>query len=234
VALHPDYAALDLRNVTSPAYGVGAQPGILFQPTKELSLGVTYISPQSTDFSNAINFGGQQFDLEMEAPQQAAFGAVYELFDGKLLVEANVKWINWSGAKGYEDFDWNDQWVFSVGAQCQVIPDRLFFRAGYNFGENPVEKHNGWSPADTVNVQGAPFPGYYYETFRVIGFPAIVEHHLTAGLGYRFSDRFSLDAGFVYAFSNSIKERGFGFSGPVTIASELEEYGADFGLSWRF
>jgi len=207
VALHPDYATLDLRNVTSPAYGVGAQPGILFQPTKELSLGVTYISPQSTDFSNAINFGGQQFDSEMEAPQQAAFGAAYELFDGRLLVEANVKWINWSGAKGYEDFDWNDQWVFSVGAQCQVIPDRLFFR---------------------------PFPGYYYETFRVIGFPAIVEHHLTAGLGYRFSDRFNLDAGFVYAFSNSIKERGFGFSGPVTIASELEEYGADFGLSWRF
>lgn len=55
------------------------------------------------------------------------------------------------------------------------------------------------------------------------GFPAIVEHHLAAGIGYKFTDTFSLDLGFVYAFENSISETGTNLSTyPVTIESAIK------------
>lgn len=234
LALHVDYATLDLRNGASPAYGIGVQPGVIVRPTDSLTLGLTYLSPQSTDFSRVIRFGSDQFDLELEAPQQVGLGVGYELFDHRLLVEVDVRWVNWADAKGYSDFDWNDQWIVGVGAQYELVLDRLFLRAGYNYGENPLKENNGWSPARTVNVQGAPFPEYYYETFRIIGFPAIVEHHLTAGIAYYPTQYFSIQAGFMYAFKSVIEEDGFGFNGPVTIRSDLQEYGVDFGLNWRF
>ena len=88
----------------------------------------------------------------------------------KLLLEADVKWINWNGANGYDDFGWGDQWVFAVGAQYQPI-QKLFLRMGYNYGENPVNEHNGWNGHSLTTVQGNTMPRYYYETFRMIGFP---------------------------------------------------------------
>ena len=32
-----------------------------------------------------------------------------------LLVETDVKWLNWANAAGYKDFDWNNQWVYAIG-----------------------------------------------------------------------------------------------------------------------
>ena len=104
------------------------------------------------------------------------------------------------------DFDWNDQWVYAVGFQVEPKKN-LFLRAGFNYAKNPVDDHDGFvgafgaeGPLDVVNVQGAPFPRYYYETFRIIGFPAIVEKHLTLGAGYRFTERFSMNLGYMHAF----------------------------------
>jgi long-chain fatty acid transport protein len=77
--------------------------------------------------------------------------------------------------------------------------------------------------------------GYYYETFRIIGFPAIVEHHLSVGLGYRLSDRSSLDAGYTHAFRNTITEQGTNLLGsPVTLSSRLSEDSFELGFKYRF
>lgn len=46
-------------------------------------------------------------------------------------------------------------------------------------------------------------PTYYYETFRIIGFPAIVEQHLTFGIGYMFTESLKIDVGYMYAFENT-------------------------------
>jgi long-chain fatty acid transport protein len=78
------------------------------------------------------------------------------------------------------------------------------------------------------------FPNPVYEEFRIIGFPAIVEHHLTAGIGYEFSPKFAINLGYVHAFENDIKESGTGFFGPETLKSTLSENALDFGLTWRF
>jgi long-chain fatty acid transport protein len=79
------------------------------------------------------------------------------------------------------------------------------------------------------------FPDYYYETFRLIGFPAIVEHHATVGVGYAFSDKCELNLGYTHAFENSVTEHGQFMGGPAaTIKSSLSEDSIDFGITWRF
>ncbi|CAB5118559.1 hypothetical protein D3OALGA1CA_2449 [Olavius algarvensis associated proteobacterium Delta 3] len=233
LAVHIDYATLDLRSGSSPGYAFGFQPGVIWHPVENLSLGLSYISAQSVDHEKVFPaaFGGG--DLTLESPQQATIGAAYTFLNGTLLVEADAKWLNWSSAKGYSDFDWKDQWVFNIGGQYQVI-EKLFLRLGYNYGSNPVEEHNGWG-AGSVNVQGTTFPDYYYETFRIIGFPAIVEQHFTAGIGYQFTETFRLDLGFMYAPENTMTEQGTDvFGNPVTIESSLSEIGVDFGVTFRF
>jgi len=234
LAVHIDYANLDLRNGSSPGYSFGFQPGIIWQPTDNWSFGLNYVSSQSVDHTNVMATPTGSADLTLEAPQQATVGAAYTFLNGRFLVEGNAKWVNWANADGYSDFGWKDQWVFAIGGQYQVI-EKLFLRLGYNFGNNPVEENNSWTGTDIINVQGTDFFRYYYETFRIIGFPAIVEQHFTAGIGYQFTERFRLDLGFMYAPENTITETGTDiYGGPATIEASLSEIGVDFGLTWRF
>jgi long-chain fatty acid transport protein len=239
LAAHIDYATLDLRSGTSPGYALGLQPGVIFKPTDDLSFGLSYVTAQSVKHTNVKDFdppaGNGLDDLELEAPQQVALGGAYTFFGGKFLLEADAKWLDWKNAKGYKDFDWDSQWVFAIGGQLEVV-DNLFLRAGYNFGTNPVKEHNGWTAADTVSVQGHSLPQYYYETFRIVGFPAIVEQHYTFGAGYQFSENLRLDLGFMFAPENTITETGSdpAGAGQATISSSLSETSVDLGFTWRF
>lgn len=231
-----DYANLDLRNGSSPGYGIGVQLGAIYKPSNELSFGLTYVSPQNVDHDNVADFDGDgNLDtLKVEAPQQVGFGAAYDFFSSKLLVEADLKWLNWSEANAYKEFDWDDQWVFAIGGELEPTKN-LFLRLGYNYGKNPVNTHNGFNGTGTTSVQGKTMNTYYYETFRIIGFPAIVEHHITGGIGYQFTDRFMIHAGAVFALENDIKQSGTDVTGqPVTMESSLSEYSIDFGFTWRF
>lgn len=108
----------------------------------------------------------------------------------------------------------------------------MFLRAGYNYGENPVKEHSSFDSTGTTVVQGVPFPNPAYESFRIIGFPAIVEHHLTLGIGYEVSDQFSFHLGYVHAFEETIRETDS--SGGLAYESTLSEDSFDFGLTWRF
>jgi long-chain fatty acid transport protein len=234
VAAHVDYGMLDLRNGTSSGYAFGVQPGMIYKPTDNASLGLVYTSPQKVTHQNVLNFGGTLYDLDLEAPQQLGLGLGYEFGDSGFLLGFDVKWLNWSDAAGYSDFDWDDQWVYALGARYKAT-DKLNLMAGYNYGENPVKEHNNFNGDQMINVQGIMMPTYYYETFRIVGFPAIVEHHITLGLAYQFTDSFIMTLGYMHAFENTIKQTGT-FGGPqaASLESTLSESSYDFGLTWRF
>jgi len=236
LALHIDYGDLDLQQGGSSGYALGVQGGIIYKATDRLSLGVTYITPQSITHENVTDFDGDgNYDsLKLESPQQAGIGVSY-LFPGNwLMMEGDVKWLNWGSANGYEDFDWEDQWVFAVGAQFMPT-SKLSLRLGYNYAKSPVNEHNGFNGMGSTNVQGKRIPNYYYETFRIIGFPAVAEHHVTVGVGYQFTPTFSVNLGYMHAFSNTVTESGTNIAGqPVTLESTLSEDALDFGLTWRF
>ncbi|MCF7668679.1 MAG: outer membrane protein transport protein [Verrucomicrobia bacterium] len=236
-AMHVDYATLDLGEGSSSGYGIGAQPGFIYKMTDDLSLGFSYISPQEVSHDRVTDFDGDgsMDTLKLEAPQRVGVGIAYELFKKRLLLEVDGRWVNWSGANGYDDFDWEDQWIVGVGGQYAVLPEKLFLRAGYSYGNNPVNEHNNWAAGSTTSVQGKNIPTYYYETFRIVGFPAVIEHHVTLGFGYNVTDNFSLNLGYMHAFENSISEQGPDVLGnPARIESSLSEDSLEFGLSWRF
>ena len=230
-----EYANLDLGQGSDWDYGYGLQGGAIFRPINDLSLGLNIITPRKLEFKKVADFDadGSLDDLDLEAPLEIGAGAAYAF--QKLLIEVDVKWINWSDADGYEDFDWNDQWVFAIGTQFEPIA-KLFLRAGYNYAKTPVDKNNNFDGTRTRSVQGKVIPSeYYYETFRMIGFPALAEHHITVGIGYDFTANFSANLGYMHAFKNDLSESGTTpFGQPVKIESELTEDSIDFGLTWRF
>ena len=231
-----NYSTLDLGDGTVAAYSYGVKLGGIYKPIDQLSLGLVYTSPQKATYNHVYDFSGngRRQNLTLEQPQEVGLGAAYEFVKLGVLLETNVKWINWSNADGFGDFDWDDQWVFAVGGQWEAI-DHVFFRLGYNYGKNPLKENNNWTNADFVNVQGKRLPQYYFETFRVVGFPAIVEHHVTAGIGYELGESLILNLSYMHAFENTHSEKGQGLDGqPAKIESKLYENSLSFAFTWRF
>lgn len=107
--------------------------------------------------------------------------------------------------------NWEDQWVFALGAQYE-INDSWTVRAGYNYGQNPV-------PDDTLNPL----------------FPAIVEHHITAGFTYTYHD-WDFDFAFVHAFNNDQTNDGAPSPTNPFAGTEVSMYQdtASFMISYRF
>jgi len=228
-----DYAALDLGQGTSSGYAVGVQLGAIYK-VGPVSLGLSYVTPQTVNHKRVFDFDGNGIKdgLKLEMPQTLGFGIGFSPLSN-LLIEGNFKWIDWSDAKGYEDFDWRDQYVFSLGAQYKPIP-RLSLRTGFNYGRNPVKKHNGFNAASTATtmIQGKAVNTFQYEFLRIVGFPAVVETHLTFGIGYEFSEKFAINLGYAHGFEKKISETDS--SGQFTLSSKLKEDSIELGLSWRF
>jgi long-chain fatty acid transport protein len=239
LALQIDYSNLDLGSGSSFNYGIGVQAGAIYKANDMVSLGATYVSPQEVDHKNVLNLNGTLHDLKLEAPQQVGIGIAIEPMKEKVLVEVDGRWLNWSGATGYDNFDWKDQWVLGLGAQYRPTK-QLALRVGYNYANNPVREHDNFIGAtptgpNITTVQGAPIPTYYYETFRIIGFPAIVKQHVTVGIGYELSKKFVANAGYTHGFQETISESGTNIAGqPTTLQSTLSEDSIEFGFTWRF
>jgi long-chain fatty acid transport protein len=235
-----DYTALDLGEGTSSGFGYGGQVGAIYK-LGPVSFGLSYVSPQLVDHKRVSDFGlgGNKLDLKLEMPQTVAFGIAFQpagnllLKEDNLLIEADFKWIDWADAEGYKDFGWRDQYVFGLGVQYKPIP-RLSLRLGANYGQNPVQTHNGFNPGGTTNIQGIIIPTFNYEFLRIIGFPALVETHLTCGIGYDFSERFGLNIGYTHGFAKSISESTMTPGGPIIIGAKLAEDSIDAGFTWRF
>jgi long-chain fatty acid transport protein len=240
IAGHFNYETLDLNSGKTHDWSFGFEPGITFRPVENVSLGLAYTSEQKADFKNVTDFNGdgRPDSLKLAQPQQVAFGIAAKV-TSRLLLEANVKWIDWSNADGYGDFGWKDEWVAGIGAQYELIPEKLAVRLGYDFGTNPVNGDNGWngaySPKNTTNVQGKQVPNYYYESFRTIGFPAIVENHLTFGVGYNITRQFAVNLGWVHAYDNTSASNGTNLYGqPTSLKSTLSEDSIELGVRYRF
>jgi long-chain fatty acid transport protein len=230
------YQNLDLGAGGEHGYAYGAQIGTLYH-FGMFNFGAAYTSPQKVSHENVYDFNGDgNYDnLDLEAPQNFALGVSVEPNDA-FLVEFDTKWYNWSNADGYKDFDWEDQWVFAVGAQYKAT-QALSLRIGYNYGKNPVKEHNGWNPdytdaSNSVNVQGTDVNTFNYEAFRIIGFPAIIEHHLTLGAGYEFGNNMAVNVSYMHGFEGTISESSAG--GYVDLESSLSEDAFSLGLTVRF
>ncbi|MCG6551458.1 MAG: hypothetical protein L7F77_03960 [Candidatus Magnetominusculus sp. LBB02] len=231
-----NYGMLDFGSGQSTTFGIGGQLGINFRPVDQVSMALVYTTPIQMTYGSLYDFSGtgSKGSLKLEAPQTLAAGISVETLKDVFLIETDVKWINWANADGYKDFDWRDQWVLGVGVQYRPIKG-LSLRAGYNYGINPARTHYNFNGSSMVNMQGYTMPTYYYENFRMVGFPAFPEHHITFGLGYEFTKNFAANIGYMHAFAKSTTESGTDMTGlTATLSSTLSEDSVEFGLSWKF
>ena len=229
-----DYQAADFGQGLSHNYAFGARLGAGYEYRK-WNFGVTYVSPQNVDHKRIFNFDAAPFgtstsfdDLKLENPAQYGAGVSYKGLD-KWLLSADIKYVDWTNADGYKDFGWKSQTVYALGVQNKTT-DKLTLRAGWNYGKSPLKIHNNFNLGGATNVQGTNMSTFGYEYFRIIGFPGIVETHLTIGAGYEFSPKFTLNLGYKKALAKTVTET----SGPVTLKSKLSEDAYDLGLTFKF
>ena len=209
--LRVDFA--DGSQFTGDAMGYGAdvKVGALYHVTSRVRVGVIYhAEPELGDLESkdaTLSFGDMVTGTQMGSvegevkvhdfrwPAMFGGGVAVDATD-RLTLSLDVKRIMWedvmnsmdmtftADAGGSVSFSlpqaWEDQTVWCIGAAFKAT-DVLTLRAGYNYGESPVPEAN-------VNPL----------------FPAIVEHHITAGASYAIDDQNSVHLSVVYAPENDV------------------------------
>lgn len=230
-----DYAYFNFSNGSpftgaARSYGYSGKVGVLYSPSKELSLGLTYhtesrlsdMKAQGGELSFQLNIPGMgqmpqtlagDFRIrDFQWPAMLGAGLAWHPAP-RWMIAADLRAVFWknvmkdfslnftaSGAAANGAFagqtldavlfqDWKDQTVVQIGAAFEAS-DRLTLRFGANHSSNPV-------PDNYLNCL----------------FPAIVTTHLTAGGGWKFDARSSLDASFTYGFKvSAVNGAGAGVS----------------------
>jgi long-chain fatty acid transport protein len=228
----------------------GAKIGAMYKMLPWLTVGATYTTPVRFNYTggqaslnfSALGLGRVDYDTRIAGfkwPQQVDVSFAANPTD-RLMFALTTSWINWASVNDIEitltnpnnataqllapqvnqtiPFNWKDQVVLAVGAAYTVlsdpaIKDRLVLRAGYNYSNNPV-------PNETLSPLA----------------PLILEHRLSGGFGYRFTQHWSWDSSVVYGLQNKVTNTSpnqlFGPNANVT--QSVSGYLLYNTLSYRF
>jgi energy-coupling factor transporter ATP-binding protein EcfA2 len=172
---------------TSIDYGFGFNLGAYMDVNSNLTLGFAYQSAIGMTYDNQISTasaglnGGTAFmSDDLEQPAEIKIGAAYT--HGAMTYTGDVKQIQYGSAKGYKDFNWDDQTVIALGAK--YTGQNHWWGVGLNYGEDPIKN-------DALDQR--------VDMFNNLFFPAIVETHITVGGGYMLNKNMTLEGAFVYA-----------------------------------
>lgn len=223
---------------TAGSVGIGATVGVMYRPFDALTLGAAYETHswfQEFEFDipahtvmtplGPADVPGGTETLDFDQPQMVTVGAAVRPFAGLLLV-SDVEWIRWSETNGKNlpefasnaqltggypwNMSWEDQVVFKVGAEYAATA-RVRVRAGYNYGKMPL-------------VKGAAFEN--------VAFPAIAEHHVSAGLGFDVG-KATINVAGMYSpkatLSGSNPDQGI-----AAYETTMSQYAFDLGVGYRF
>lgn len=184
------------------SFGIGAQLGMQYAVTPQVSVGLAYTTPQVFqtfeygavyENPNLANYNTPRtIKFNMDVPAVYAGGLSFTPSTA-FTFGLDTKYITYHATRGFKDqgfasdgsvkgFGWRNIWSVASGVQFRPVP-RIALRAGYNYSGNPI-------PNDLSMFNTAA--------------PAVVQHHATVGAGYTFTNGFGIDVGYYHAFSNSI------------------------------
>lgn len=180
----------NVGNGMSTDLGYGFNLGGYFDITPELTIGLAYQSAINMKYKDQISvaadgltaqlgMGTGHFGDELEQPAELKIGAAYTM--GNMMYTADFKQIAWGQAKGYKDFNWEDQNVYAVGAKYSG--KGYWAGIGFNYAEDPIKTGDN----------------QLQDLFNNHFFPGIVESHFTFGGGYELTNRMTLEGAVVYA-----------------------------------
>jgi long-chain fatty acid transport protein len=212
-----------MPHMGASSLGYGATIGVLVKPTDMIQIGLAYETKSFfQDFS--FNTSAGEDKIEFDQPEMATIGiGIKPVKD--LLIGFDIEWINWSETNGQNlpkymtnsssampwNLNWNDQFVYKLGVQYTVNPT-VVLRAGYNYGKMPLDSNRA---------------------FENIAFPAVSEHHFTAGMGINFNKQFTLNIGGMYSPSAKIDGSNM-TQGISSYDTEMSQYSLDMGVTYTF
>jgi long-chain fatty acid transport protein len=185
--------------LTGNASGVGFNAGIYLKPIEKLSIGITYrsqvnmkVNSGNAEFtvpqSLSSNFPNGKFTSSLPLPQVISIGVGVTPIE-KLLITADVNFIGWSSYKTLEfDYENNtsslqdtksernykDTYSFRLGGQYDV-KENFRVRAGIAYQLTPVQ--DGYVTPEVPDANKISY---------------------TAGIGYKFADKLTVDASFTF------------------------------------
>lgn len=235
-ALNVDYATMAFnagRSLTSGAIishdsnsqmGIGFQVGVQVKPLDWLQIGLAYTSRQYfSDFEFNTPAGKDKLDFDL--PQTIALGFGFKLHP-RFRVGLDIKWINWDSTMGANkpewssvpsgsgawNVSWDNQWVFAIGAEFDAT-EWLKLRAGYNYAANPLSGNRA---------------------FENIAFPALIESHFTAGMGFEINKSVEINISGMYAPEVSISGANMSQQGIAAYTTSLQEWSISAGVTYKF
>ncbi len=223
-------------------FGFGFSIGAAYDFHNGLTVGAVYKSAIEMNYNGQLSnatgpfvamgiFPAPMADT-LEQPAEMGLGLSYTM--GAHTFAFDYKKIKWSDAKGYKDFQWEDQDVYAIGYAYHQ--DNWTLRLGYNHASSAVTEQ-----------AGAPMSSPYFAAqsalnfFNLLGFPATAENHYTIGGTYEVSEKFSIDLAYVYSPSSKetfgipafagMPPQGFGTQ---SITTDHEESSLSFQLTYDF
>ncbi|MEA3419346.1 MAG: outer membrane protein transport protein [Campylobacterota bacterium] len=210
-------------------FSVGGTYDFSHSSVDGLILGAVYKSKIDMDYSNQLSNATEPFvgmgifpepmKNNLEQPAEFGFGIAYQMNQHTFAFD--YRQVQWSDAKGYQDFGWDDQDIYAFG--YEYTQDNWALRLGYNHASHPLpELQTGNTPAGMA--------GGAINLFNLLGFPATAEDHYTVGGTYAFSDSFALDLAYVYAPETTFSANTL--MGPSTV--KHIENSLSFQLTYTF
>ncbi|SMC08737.1 OmpP1/FadL family transporter [Nitratiruptor tergarcus] len=153
--------------------GIGANVGIYYD-WESVTFAATATSSVPMKYKRVFDFDryGEQEDFHLTQPAEVGIGIAYHSNGWRFM--GDFKRVFWSHARGYEDFNWKSQNVYTFGIQKSFGKSTL--RAGYSYATKAM---NGFT---SKNIEGVPFRAQDIAFFNLVGFPAITKRHVSIGM----------------------------------------------------
>jgi len=162
------------------AWGGGAIVGVT-KHFGRVSIGASYLSKQ---WMGKFDKYDTLFGSALNLPQEARAGLAWNVLDN-LELAFDYQWIDWSGVDTFDQFGWDSQNIYKLGATWGVT-DALTLRTGLSYGKTPVDRSNAFANAL---------------------FPAIMEMHFSCGFTYAW-EKWAVNCAYTHAFKESVTADG--------------------------
>ncbi|MDF2996410.1 MAG: rane protein aromatic hydrocarbon degradation [Xanthobacteraceae bacterium] len=186
IGIEPDAPSAILK--ADDDLGVGFTLGVQINPWAGTTLGLGYRSSISHDVDGSLTIAGMSTPAEttLDTPDVVSLGIRQAITD-RFRVLGTIEWDHWSrlgelpvtGPGGVPltslKLDYRDGWLYSIGAEYDYS-DVLTLRAGIGYEVAPLTTEN----------RDTRLP----ETDQLI---------LSAGVTYKYNDRITLDAAYLYS-----------------------------------
>ena len=216
----------------SDDFGLGFQIGLTYDFTPDTTIGLEYKSAIDMVYDrqiNTTNGAGSRFKPyltktlsdHLEQPEEYGIGISHDYENYTFAID--YKRINWSKAKGYKDFGWDDQDVVALGAKYTSCGS--WYAIGYNYAKNPIKNLPATSPNNMV-----------LNTLNYVMFPATEETHYTFGYGRKLSEHLTFGFNIVYAPKTTVNTKGMTATAmpPANIKTEHSETSSTVSFKYNF